>query len=46
MRGENEMDERQARRFLAELMSGPGAESGYELRYEDRRTELWRRLLR
>jgi hypothetical protein len=29
------MDEQQARRFLAELMSGLGADSGYELRHED-----------
>ena len=29
------MDEREARRFLTELMSDLGAESGYELRHED-----------
>ena len=30
-----EMDERQAHRFLTEMMSDLGAESGYELRHED-----------
>jgi hypothetical protein len=30
-----EMDEHQAERFLTELMSDLGAESGYELRHED-----------
>jgi hypothetical protein len=29
------MDEQEARRFLTELMSDLGAESGYELRHED-----------
>jgi hypothetical protein len=29
------MDERQAHRFLTEMMSDLGAESGYELRHED-----------
>src|ERR687895_2975976 len=30
-----EMDEQEAHRFLTELMSELGAESGYELRHED-----------
>ena len=30
-----EMDEQQARRFLEEMMSDLGADSGYEVRYED-----------
>lgn len=30
-----EMDERQARRFLEEMMSDLGADSGYEVRHED-----------
>ena len=29
------MDEQEAHRFLTELMSGLGADSGYELRHED-----------
>jgi hypothetical protein len=30
-----EMDERQARRFLTQMMSDLGADSGYEVRHED-----------
>jgi hypothetical protein len=34
------MDEQQAQRFLTELMSDLGAESGYEVRHEDFVMEL------